>query len=154
MKGPSLRTTVTTTHQRNSKNLRFYFFRTNFDFTLWHSRRPFPICLRTFCTTWGQFHQRVYAKLLGMQILKAQKAAWVDFLFCAFGIFARKNVDEIDPRPHKTFPNVNSFLSNVIAKYFVFSDKQNSSSSIWSKKSDKFFLCDQHPLLITILAVQ
>ena len=36
----------------------------------------------------GQFHQRVYAKLLRSQIPKAQKAAWSDCLFCAFGLCA------------------------------------------------------------------
>ena len=38
----------------------------------------------------GQFHQHANAQLLRAQILKAQKAAWLDCLFCTFGIWARK----------------------------------------------------------------
>ena len=48
-----------------------------------------------------QFRQCVYTQLLCAQIPKAQKASWVDCLFCAFGICSRKscayNVGEIDP---------------------------------------------------------
>ena len=53
-------------------------------------------------STRGQFHQHAYTQLLCTQIPKAQKAAWLDSLFCAFGICERKsflyNVDEIGPK--------------------------------------------------------
>ena len=41
--------------------------------------------------TLGQFHQRVYGQLLRLLILKVQKAAWVECLFFAFGIYMRKS---------------------------------------------------------------
>ena len=50
----------------------------------------------------GQFHQHAYKQLLHAQFQKAQKAAWVDCLYCAFGICERKsfawNAGEIDSR--------------------------------------------------------
>ena len=44
-----------------------------------------------FISRRGQFHQLIYLQLLRIQILKAIKADWLDFLFCAFGIFALKS---------------------------------------------------------------
>ena len=57
-----------------------------------------------------QFHQHVYAQLLRSLIPKAQKAAWFDCLFCAFGICEHKNcalnAGEIDPRSLRSMPRV------------------------------------------------
>ena len=51
---------------------------------------------------WSQFHQCVYSQLWRLQILKAQKAAWVDCLYALLGSAGvkaeHKHVDEIDPR--------------------------------------------------------
>ena len=41
--------------------------------------------------TKAQFHQCFYAQLLHLNIPKVQKAAWLDCLFCAFGICACKS---------------------------------------------------------------
>ena len=41
----------------------------------------------------GQFHQRFYAQLLCPQIPKVQKAAWVDWVFYAFGICRSKRCE-------------------------------------------------------------
>ena len=50
------------------------------------------------CVSRCQFHQRVYAQLLHAKVPKAQKAAWIDCLFCAFGICEHKCYDgEIGP---------------------------------------------------------
>ena len=55
----------------------------------------------------GRFHQRVYAKLLHRQIPKAQKASWLDCLFCPIGIFvckaARKMLLKLTPLLSSSF---------------------------------------------------
>ena len=78
-----------------------------------------------------QFHQRVYVQLFCVQILKAQKAAWVDCLFWAFGICSRKscryNVSEIDSRgqfhqptgaKHKSAVFFNRFVNLIFVNLF------------------------------------
>ena len=42
-------------------------------------------------TTRDQFHQHAYMQLLLTQILKAQKAARLDCLFCTFGTWVCKS---------------------------------------------------------------
>ena len=55
---------------------------------------------------WGQFHQLNYVKLLCVQILKAQKAAWIDCLFALFGYVrikaARKMLVKLTPGGNET----------------------------------------------------
>ena len=69
--------------ERNSEKIKCQRFLLN-SITL---EKLFKIALSyRIASSWGQFHQCVYAQLLCAQIPKAQKAAGPDCLFGAFGI--------------------------------------------------------------------